>query len=90
MSRLSMHITYLHCRAYNNNCFGFLRSRTRVRKLLEVKLPDEAVVERGDRSSLPKVGYIPNFIGRPSSFGSLSEREQNRMNSLSESNLNFC
>jgi len=43
------------CRAYTNDCFGFLRRRGRLRELLEAKRVYWPAVERRDLSSLPKI-----------------------------------
>ena len=69
----------IRCRTYANDCFGFLRRRRRLRKLLEAKRLYGPAVKRRDRSSLPKK---TNFLSeRPSSFASLSEHRRNRTRS---------
>jgi len=42
----------VRCRAYANDCFGFLRRQRRLRELLETKRVFEPAVERRDRSFL--------------------------------------
>ena len=56
----------IRCRAYTNDCFGFLKRRRRLRELLEAKRLEELAVERSDRSFLPKAGY--NVLSRMSVF----------------------